>query len=350
MSSKPQATASSPRIPLQWLRTQAGFALSMVLMVCILLFSLLFSVSIGVAGGNIHVLADAIFRPAHLTDLGRIMLVMRMPRALAACFTGAAFALSGGVMQGVTRNPLADSGLLGINAGAGFFVALTAVLFPSLPSIGMMLSAFMGAALAVLLVYVLGTGKHKTGAVQLILAGSAVSALLTALSQGVSLTFGLSKSLSFWTAGSLSGITWQSLVLTIPWILGAGFVSLLLSGRLSILALGEESAAGLGINIRAVRLLSTIVVLILAGASVSLVGGISFLGLIVPHIVRFLTGEDYRRLLPGSALLGAILLVLADAAARTVHAPFDTPVGALVSAIGVPVFLALTYRKKGAIL
>lgn len=198
-------------MPLQWFRTQAGFALSMVLMVCILLFSLLFSVSIGVAGGNIHVLADAIFRPAHLTDLGRIMLVMRMPRALAACFTGAAFALSGGVMQGVTRNPLADSGLLGINAGAGFFVALTAVLFPSLPSIGMMLSAFMGAALAVLLVYGLGTGKHKTGAVQLILAGSAVSALLTALSQGVSLTFGLSKSLSFWTAGSLSGITWQSL-------------------------------------------------------------------------------------------------------------------------------------------
>lgn len=292
------------------LRTQAGFALSIVLMVCILLFSLLLSVSIGVAGRNIHVLADAIFRPARLTDLG----------------------------------------LLGINAGAGFFVALTAVLFPSLPSIGMMLSAFMGAALAVLLVYGLGTGKHKTGAVQLILAGSAVSALLTALSQGVSLTFGLSKSLSFWTAGSLSGITWQSLVLTIPWIFGAGFVSLLLSGRLSILALGEESAAGLGINIRAVRLLSTIVVLILAGASVSLVGGISFLGLIVPHIVRFLTGEDYRRLLPGSALLGAILLVLADAAARTVHAPFDTPVGALVSAIGVPVFLALTYRKKGAIL
>lgn len=136
----------------------------------------------------------------------------------------------------------------------------------------------------------------------------------------------------------------------IAWILGAGFVSLLLSGRLSVLALGEESAAGLGVNIWAVRLTGIVVVLILAGASVSLVGGISFLGLIVPHIARFLAGEDYGRLLPISALLGAILLVLADIAARTINAPFDTPVGALVSAIGVPVFLALTYQKKGAIL
>lgn len=116
------------------------------------------------------------------------------------------------------------------------------------------------------------------------------------------------------------------------------------------MALGEESAAGLGVNIWAVRLTGIVVVLILAGASVSLVGGISFLGLIVPHIARFLAGEDYGRLLPISALLGAILLVLADIAARTINAPFDTPVGALVSAIGVPVFLALTYQKKGAIL
>ncbi len=350
MSSKPQAPASPPPIPLQWIRTKAGFALSLILMVCILLFSLLLSASVGVAGGNLNVLIDALLHPVRSTDMGRIMLEMRMPRALAACFTGAAFALAGGVMQGVTRNPLADAGLLGINAGAGFLVALTAVLLPSLSSLGTMLSAFMGAALAVLMVYGLGIGRHKTGSIRLILAGSAVSALLTALSQGVSLTFGLSKSLSFWTAGSLSGITWQNLLLTIPWILGAGFVSLLLSGRLSVLALGEESAAGLGVNIWAVRLTGIVVVLILAGASVSLVGGISFLGLIVPHIARFLAGEDYGRLLPISALLGAILLVLADIAARTINAPFDTPVGALVSAIGVPVFLALTYQKKGAIL
>lgn len=334
----------------RWLQTKTGYALSLVLMGVALLLSLLISVSVGVAGGNISILLDTLFHPAASVGMGRIMLEMRMPRALAACVTGAALALAGGVMQGVTRNPLADAGLLGVNAGAGFFIALTAVLLPPLSSFGTMIFAFMGAALAVLLVYGIGMGKHKSGSIRLILAGSAVSALLTALSQGISITFGLSKSLSFWTAGSLSGITWQSLLLTIPWIAGAGLISQLLSGRLSVLALGEESAVGLGVNVWAVRLAGIGVVLILAGASVSLVGGISFLGLIVPHIARFLAGEDYRRLLPVSALLGSILLVLADIAARSINAPFDTPVGALVSAIGVPVFLVLTYRKKGAVL
>lgn len=278
------------------------------------------------------------------------MLKMRMPRALAALFSGTAFALAGGVMQGVTRNPLADAGLLGINAGAGFLVALTAVLFPSMSNAGTILSAFFGAALAVALVYGIGIGKYKSGPIRLILAGSAVSALLTSLSQAISLSFGLSRALSFWTAGSLSGITWQSLLLTLPWITGSGLAALLLSGRLSVLALGEESAAGLGVNVKSVRLAGIGCVLVMAGASVSLVGGISFLGLIVPHMARFLTGGDYRRLLPISALFGGILLVLADIAARLVNAPFDTPVGALVSAIGVPLFLVLTYRKKGAVL
>lgn len=332
------------------IRTKGIYIVSLIAISVLLLFSILLSSSIGVAGGNLGLLMDALIHQSASSDIGRIMLEMRIPRALAACFTGAAFALAGGVMQGVTRNPLADAGLLGINAGAGFLVALTAVLLPSLPLTGMMLAAFLGAALAVFMVYGLGVGRKKPSAIRLILAGSAVSALLTALSQGISLTFGLAKALSFWTAGSLSGITWNSLLLTIPWIVVAALFSFLLSGQLSVLALGEESAAGLGVNVWAVRLAGLVAVLILAGASVSLVGGISFLGLIIPHIARFLVGEDYRRLLPMSALLGGLLLVLADIAARSINAPFDTPVGALVSAIGVPVFLALTYRKKGVVL
>lgn len=343
--------AKSPAsVSSRWMRTKAGYIVALILMSIFLLASILFSSSIGVAGGNFNLLMDALIHPDSPSNMGRIILEMRIPRALAACFTGAAFALAGGVMQGVTRNPLADAGLLGINAGAGFLVALTAVVFPILPLIGTMLAAFFGATLAVVIVYGLGMGRQKSSAIRLILAGSAVSALLTALSQGITLSFGLAKALSFWTAGSLSGITWKSLLLTIPWIVGAGLFSFLLSGRLSVLALGEESASGLGVNVWALRLAGIAAVLILAGASVSLVGGISFLGLIVPHIARFLVGEDYRRLLPVSALLGGLLLVLADVAARSINAPFDTPVGALVSVIGVPVFLTLTYRKKGAVL
>ena len=335
---------------IQWSRTNTAYRLLLVLLTAVLLLSILISASIGVAGGSFKILIYTLLHPEVTSEIGSVMLQMRMPRVLAACFTGAAFALAGGVMQGVTRNPLADAGLLGVNAGAGFLVALTAVLLPSLSTLGTMFAAFLGAALAVAMVYGMGMGRQKSGTIHLILAGSAVSALLTALSQGISLTFGLSKALSFWTAGSLSGITWKSLTLTIPWITCAGFFSLLLAGRLSVLALGEESAEGLGINVWSLRLTGIVVVLILAGASVSLVGGISFLGLIVPHVARFVVGGDYRRLLPVSALTGAILLVLADIAARCINAPFDTPVGALVSAIGVPVFMALTWQKKGAVL
>ncbi|MDR2051851.1 MAG: iron ABC transporter permease [Treponema sp.] len=315
-----------------------------------LLLSILFSASIGVAGGSLETLIHTLIQPGAPSEMGRIMLEMRMPRVLAACFTGAAFALAGAVMQGVTGNPLADAGLLGINAGAGFLVALTAVLMPSLSSLGVMFSAFLGAAAAALMVYGLGLGKHKSGSIRLILAGSAVSAFLTALSQGISLAFGLSKALSFWTAGSLSGITWQQLIIALPWITGAALVSLFLSEHLSVLALGEESASGLGLNVRAVRLTGMAAVLVMAGVSVSLVGGISFIGLMAPHSARLIVGADYRRILPLSALLGGILLVLADIAARMINAPFDTPVGALVSTIGVPVFLTLTYRKKGTVL
>lgn len=325
----------------------------MCLIVClafVLFISVLVSVSTGVAGGNFRTLIYTFISMDDSSEMGRIILEMRMPRALAACFTGAAFALSGAVMQGVTRNPLADAGLLGINAGAGFLVALSAVVFPSMPSVGTMFLAFMGAAGAVIIVYGVGAGKHKTGSIRLILAGSAVSALLTALSQGISLTFGLSKELSFWTAGSLSGITWNQLVIAVPWISAAGIASLFLGGKMSMLALGEASAAGLGVNVVLVKLLGIGTVLIMAGASVSLVGGISFLGLIVPHSARLIVGTDYRRVLPAAALMGAILLVLADVGARMLYAPFDTPVGALVSAIGVPVFMGLTWKRKGAAL
>lgn len=277
----------------------------------------------------------------------QVIFEMRLPRVLAACFTGSAFALSGALMQGITYNPLADSGLLGINAGAGFMVVLGAVFLPSVSALSNMLLAFTGGALAVLMVYGLGMRKRKKSAVHLILAGSAVSSFLIALSQGISLTFGLSKELTFWSTGSLAGITWIQIGITFPCLIIAIFAAVFISSKLSVLALGEESAAGLGLNVTIVRITAIIIVLVMAGVSVSLVGGISFIGLIIPHISKRLVGADYRRVLPVCAILGALLLVVADVVARTIHAPFDTPVGAVVSIIGVPFLLGITYQKKG---
>ncbi|MGI6041921.1 MAG: FecCD family ABC transporter permease [Candidatus Alectryocaccobium sp.] len=246
-------------------QSAASFFLVLIGLIMLLLFSLAFSVCIGIAGGNIRILADAIMHPVSASDIGKIMIDMRIPRALAACLTGAAFALAGAVMQGLTRNPLADAGLLGINAGAGLFVALSVALLPSASSIITILSAFVGASFAVILVYGFGAGKRKTESFRLILAGAAISALLTAMSQAVSIAFGIAKVLSFWSAGSLSGITWQSLGLIVPFIIVAGIIGFALSGRLSALALGEGSAIGLGINVQLVRLIGILVVLLLAG-------------------------------------------------------------------------------------
>ena len=331
-------------------RSAPAFLIILAALVLLLGFSMVLSVCTGIAGGSVKVFAETVMSPAKASGVGMIMLEMRMPRALAAGLTGMAFALSGAVMQGITRNPLSDAGLLGINAGAGFFVVLSAILFPAAPDIVKTCAAFAGAALAVFMVYGFGAGKHRSESFRFILAGAAVSALLTALSQAVSLAFGIVKSLSFWSAGSLSGVTWQSLKMLSPVILSASALGLLLSSRLSALALGEDSAASLGVNVRTVRLFGMLVVLLLAGASVSLVGGIAFIGLIVPHISRLLVGGDYRRLVPVSALMGGVVLVLSDIAARMINAPFDTPVGALVSILGVPVFFALTFRKEGMVL
>ena len=224
-------------------RSAPAFLIILAALVLLLGFSMVLSVCTGIAGGSFKVFAETVMSPAKASGVGMIMLEMRMPRALAAGLTGMAFALSGAVMQGITRNPLSDAGLLGINAGAGFFVALSAILFPAAPDIVKTCAAFAGAALAVFMVYGFGAGKHRSESFRFILAGAAVSALLTALSQAVSLAFGIVKSLSFWSAGSLSGVTWQSLKMLSPVILSASALGLLLSSRLSALALGEDSAA-----------------------------------------------------------------------------------------------------------
>lgn len=329
-----------------FLSSNIGYRILMIILIMVLFFSILLSITIGVAGGNLRIMLKTILNLDSSTEISKIILKMRLPRALAACITGIAFSLSGSVMQGLTANPLADSGLLGINAGAGFAIALTAVIFPTLSSVTIMAFAFLGSSLSVIVVYILGMRRKNSNPIRLVLAGSAVSAFFVSLSQCLSMAFGLAKSLSFWTVGSLSGITWKQLIIVTPWITGASIIALLISEKLSILSLGEENAKSLGINIKAVSVVGIFSVLIMSGASVSLVGGISFLGLIIPHTARILVGSDYRKILPISAILGGILLVLSDIAARIINAPFDTPVGSLVSLIGVPVFILLTYQKK----
>ncbi len=276
-----------------------------------------------------------------------IILDTRLPRVAASALVGAAFAVAGAIMQGVTRNPMADSGLLGLNAGAGFALSVCFAFFPAMGYHQVVLSSFLGAALGAGTVNgVAALRRGGASPMRLVLAGAAVSALLTALSQGIALYFGVAQNIMIWTVGGVAGTSWAQLRIMTPWILGALLGAITLSRSISLLSLGEEVARGLGVNTVAVNVLCSVVVLILAGASVSVVGAVGFVGLMVPHLSRFLVGMDYRWIIPASAVLGAILVVLADLGARTLNPPFETPIGALIALAGVPFFLLLARRQK----
>jgi iron complex transport system permease protein len=266
---------------------------------------------------------------------------IRLPREIAAVFVGAALSVSGAIMQGMTRNPLADPGLLGLTSGANAALAVTIAFIPSVNYLGITIACFIGA--------VFGIASIKRGGfspLRIVLAGAAVSAFLYSIGEGVGIYFKISKDVSMWTAGGMVGTSWEQLQIIVPFIVGGIFIALLLSRQLTILSLNEEVAVGLGQQTTKVKTILFVVMILLAGASVSLVGNMVFIGLMIPHIVRGIIGTDYRYIIPMSAITGAAFMLLADTLGRTVSAPYETPIAAVVSMIGLPFFLVIV-RKGG---
>ncbi|UFJ39443.1 iron ABC transporter permease [Brevibacillus humidisoli] len=305
------------------------------------------SISVGAADISLLTVWQALFHFNPDLTQHQIIQELRLPRALAAAMVGACFAVAGAIMQGMTRNPLADSGLLGLNAGARCMLALCFAFFPGLPYLYLILYSFLGAALGAALVYGIGSlSQNGLTPVRLTLAGAAVSALLVALSEGIAIYFQVGQDLAFWVAGGVAGTKWFQLNAMFPWVAGALIGALLLSRSITMLSLGDEVATGLGQRTRWVKLAAAIVVLVLAGAAVSAVGSIGFVGLLIPHVARFLVGVDYRWIIPCSAVLGSLLMILADIGARMINPPFETPIGALIALIGVPFFLYLVRKER----
>ncbi|WP_150270905.1 FecCD family ABC transporter permease [Paenibacillus tepidiphilus] len=305
------------------------------------------SVSFGAADIKLSVVWTSIFHfNPDLTD-HQVIREVRLPRVLGGVMIGAAFAVAGAIMQGMTRNPLADSGLMGINSGAGFALALCFAFLPNLPFMYLVLYSFIGAGAGAGIVY--GIGSMARGGLtpaRLVLAGAAFSALLTALSEGIALYFRIGQDLAFWYAGGLAGTSWLQLQVMSPWIVAAILAAVALSRSVTMLSLGEEVAKGLGQRTTLVKIAGTVIVLVLAGSSVSVVGAVGFIGLMVPHLTRYLVGVDYRWIIPCSAVLGSLLVVFADLAARMVNPPSETPVGAIISLVGVPFFLYLARKER----
>lgn len=272
---------------------------------------------------------------------------IRLPREIAAIFVGAGLAVSGAIMQGLTRNPLADPGLLGLSGGANAALALTLAFNPSISYLYLTLACFIGAAVGAIMVF--GIGMVKKGGLsplRIVLAGAAVSAFLLAISEGVGIYFKISQDVSLWTAGGVIGTTWSQLKVIIPVISISIFIAILLAKKLTVLSFSEEVAIGLGQKIIVIKTILFIIIILLAGASVALVGNMAFIGLMVPHMVRPIVGPDYRFVIPMSAIAGASFMLLADTIGRTINAPYETPVAAIVAIVGLPFFLFIV-RKGG---
>ncbi|WP_246521538.1 FecCD family ABC transporter permease [Ornithinibacillus massiliensis] len=279
------------------------------------------------------------------TDEITIIRELRIPRVVAAMFVGASLSVAGAIMQGLTRNPLADPGLLGLTAGANLALAITIASIPSANYFSIMLACFLGAAIGALLVF--GIGLMKKGGFspfRIVLAGAAVTALLTAISDAIGIYFKIAKDVSMWTSGGLIGTTWKQLLVIIPVIMIGIIVAILFSRQLTILSLHENVAVGLGQKTRQIKAVLFVVIILLTGAAVALVGNMVFIGLMIPHMVRAMVGTDYRVIIPFSAIVGATFMMLADLAGRTINAPYETPVAAIVAILGLPFFLIVIHR------
>lgn len=272
----------------------------------------------------------------------------RIPRTVLAGLAGAALGLAGGVMQGLTRNPLADPGILGVNAGAALAVVIGLAWF-GIDTAGLYIgTAVLGAGIAAVSVYVIASlGPGGPTPLKLALSGAATTAALSSLTTAVILPRGDIAGLAqSWLVGGVGGATPDRIVPVLP-CLAVGFVlSLASARRLNLLALGDDAASGLGENVMAARIMAAIGAILLAGAATAACGPIGFVGLVVPHLCRLVFGVDYRWILPFSALGGAILLTLADVAGRLVARPAELDVGIVTAFIGAPVFIWIVRRRR----
>jgi len=320
-------------------------SLVIVVGLIILVFGIGLSISLGAKQISLSTVLSSLFGASEEIN-NQIVMDIRLPRAISAALVGAFLAVSGAIMQGITRNPIAEPSIMGITQGATFAISIAFAMQKSVGSIGLMFFAFIGASVSGTLVYFLSSRSIKgVDPVKLILAGTALGTLLISLATATAMYSNLSQQLSFWISGGLSTAKWAGVHL-LSIVGGLGIVAaIIISPKITILSLGEEIAIGLGENTNRIRLIGILIVILLSGSAVSVAGNIAFVGLIVPQIVKSIVGPDYRHIIPCSSVLGAILLVYSDIIARMINQPYETPIGALTALLGVPFFIYLV--RKG---
>lgn len=327
-----------------------GFELSRSVTLVALLIVLFLLSLLSVALGTREVSWAEIFSAikGNLNTVGEAAVVMRIPRTVLAVIAGGSLGLAGAVMQGVTRNPLADPGILGVNIGASFFVVSGMAWFGMNQIQTYVWMAILGAALTAAFVYTIGSmGRGGATPLKLALAGAATSAALSCFTIAVVLPRNdIAGGVRSWQIGGVGGATFETIVLVLPFLIVGLVITVLTARKLNSLALGDDLAAGLGENVVLARSAAGLGAILLCGATTAICGPIGFVGLVVPHFCRLLVGVDHRWLLPFSAVGGASLLLLADIVGRIISRPSELSVGVVTAFIGAPFFIWIVRRQR----
>ncbi|OOC63221.1 FecCD family ABC transporter permease [Paenibacillus ihbetae] len=315
--------------------------------VCLLLMGA--SILYGAKNITMNTVWDAIvaFDPNSVDH--QIIRSSRLPRVIGAMLIGAFLAVSGALMQGMTRNYLASPSIMGVSDGSVFAVTLFMVLMPNASSglyiVSSLVGSAMGAAVVFGLAWLIPGGMRP---VQLAILGTVIGTFLSGTAEAIAAYFQISQTVSFWYNARLHAMDPELIKLSIPFAVAGLALALTLSKSVTLLSLGDDTAKGLGVRPWIIKALAMLAVVILTGVSVALAGKVAFVGLIIPHIARYLSGSDYRWIVPVSGVLGGLFLALCDILARFVNYPFETPVGVITSIIGVPFFLYLIKTRGGA--
>ncbi|UQZ87572.1 Iron-uptake system permease protein FeuB [Paenibacillus konkukensis] len=314
-----------------------------------IILTIVLSIMYGAKDIDSATLWDALvhFDPGNVNH--QIVVNSRLPRVIGALLIGAFLAISGAIMQGMTRNYLASPSIMGVSDGSAFAITMCMIWLPNSSSIEMILYSFVGSALGAGIVF--GLAWLLPGGmspVRLAIIGTIIGTFLSSFSAAISTYFQISQSISFWYNARLHQMDPHLIKLALPFGLAGIIAALLISRSITILSLGDEISAGLGQRTTAVKAAAALTVVVLTGVSVALAGKIGFVGLIIPHITRFLIGGiDYKWIIPCAGVLGAVFLGLSDVLSRFLNYPFETPIGVVTSVIGVPFFLYLARTRGG---
>jgi iron complex transport system permease protein len=313
----------------------------------ILIIGLFLGLSLGAAQIGISEIWQSIFNNSEKLEHVLIRDV-RIPRALSVLLTGGILGVTGAMIQGVTRNPIAEPSLLGVSQGATLVVAIFYAAGVSITTANVMIASLIGAIFSgIIVIGFISRKANNSSITKILLAGTSMSTFFISLTTIVGLLSNKSQFIAFWVAGGFRNATWSDFILVAIVSISGLIIAVLLSKKINVLSLGDDVAISLGQNPERIRLITLIVMIPMCAAAVAVGKNIGFVGLIVPQIIRKILGEDYRKIIPASFLLGAVLLTYSDIAARMVYNPYETPIGIFTALIGVPFFIAVARREKG---